>query len=248
MAKESGVGVDALFVGGYDLSGDVGAVQSIVQKRALQNITGLDKSAIERTGLLQDGELSFNAWFNPSANQEHEALKVLPTGDRTVMYFHGSTVGTSPVAAMNAKQVSYDMARGADGSLALTIQALGSGSGLDWGDQLTTAKQTFGAAGAGTAFDYTTVSTAFGAEAYLQVFAFTGTSMTVAVQDSVDSTPGNFSNITGLAFTAATARTEQYLATSPTATIRRWVRLNLTGTFSSAVIAVAFRKFDLAQT
>ena len=61
-------------------------------------------------------------------------------------------------------------------------------------------------------------------------------------------TPGNFSNITGLAFTAATGRTEQRLETAPTATIRRWVRLNLTGTFSNAVIAVAFKKFDAAQS
>jgi hypothetical protein len=248
MPKESGVGIDALYVDGYDLSGDVGAVQVIAQRRALQDVTGLSSSAIERIGLLQDGEIGFNSFYNAAALQEHVALSVPGTGDHIVAYLHGSTVGTSPAAGLVGKQVDYPPQRGQDGSLAISLQYLANGSGVDWGDMLTTGKQTFGAAGVGTAFDYTTASTAFGAVAYLQVMAFTGTSVTVAVQDSVDSTPGNFSNITGLAFTAATGRTSQRLATATTATIRRWVRLNLTGTFSNAVIAVVFRKFDLAQT
>lgn len=248
MAKESGVAVDALYVDGYDLSGDVGAVQTIAQRRNLLEVTGLNVAGIERIGGLEDGELSFNSWYNAAAGQEHVALSAPGTGDHQVLYFHGSTVGTSPAAGLIGKQIDYPPQRGADGSLAISLQYLANGGGLDWGDMLTTGKQTFGAAGVGTAFDYTTVSTAFGAVAYLQVFAFTGTSVTVAVQDSVDSTPGNFSNITGLAFTAATGRTSQVLATATTATIRRWVRLNLTGTFSNAVIAVMFRKFDLAQT
>lgn len=252
MAKESGVGIDALYIDGFDLSGDVGAIQTIAQRRAQLDVTGLNSAAMERLPGLEDGELTFNSWFNPTTpGQEHPVLSTLPTADRIVTYFHGSTVGTSPAAGLVGKQIDYQPARGADGSLALTTQVLGNGVGLDWGDMLTTGKQSFGAAGAGTAFDYTTVSTAFGAVAYLQVFAVTGTSVTVAIQDSVDSTPGNFSNITGLAFTAVTSGTghaAQMLATGTTATIRRWVRINLTGTFSNATIAVMFRKFDVAQS
>jgi hypothetical protein len=252
MPKESGVGIDALYIDGFDLTGDTGAIQTIAVRRAPLEVTGLDKLAPERILGLQDGELTFNSWYNPATpGQEHPVLSTLPTADRIVSYFHGSTPGTSPAAGLTGKQIDYQSDRGADGALALTTQILANGSGVDWGDMLTTGKQSFGAAGAGTAFDYTVASTAFGAVAYLHVFAVTGTSVTVAVQDSVDSTPGNFANITGLAFTAVTSGTghaAQRLATPIGATIRRWVRINLTGTFSNATIAVLFRKFEMAQT
>lgn len=250
MPKESGVGIDALYVGGYDLSGDTGAVQTIAQRRAAQIVTGLDKAAEERIPLRNDGEISFNSWFNPSAAQEHPVLSALPTTDITVLYFHGSTPGVSPAAGLVAKQIDYQMAYAADGSLALTTQALSNGTALEWGEMLSAGKQLFASSGAGTAFD-TGGSLSFGAVAYLQVFSLSGTSVTVAVQDSVDSTPANFSDITGMAFTAVTAAAghgQQRLATTTTATIRRWVRINTTGTFTNASIAVLFRKFEVAQS
>jgi hypothetical protein len=244
MPKESGMG-DNLYVAGWDLSGDIGAVNVIATRVAPLEVPGIDKSAMERIPGIRDGEISFNAWWDTTTDQEHTALSSLPTADRTVLYFHGAAVG-NPVAAMIGKQINYDWTRGQDGSLAGTIQVLGNGSAVDWGDQLTTGKQTFSGAANGTSIDYTTVSTAFGAVAYLQVFAFTGTNVTVTIADSADNS--SFTPITGLAFTAATGRTEQRLATAITATIRRYVRAQLTGTFSNAVIAVSFTKFLSAQS
>lgn len=246
MPKESGVGIDRLFVSGYDLSGDVGAVQRIAQLRAVQDNTGLDKFGIERLPLLQDGEISFNAFFNPAANQEHVALS-LPSGsgDHVVSYFHGSTVG-SPAAGLVGKQIDYPPHRAQDGSLAIALQYLANGSGVDWGDQLTTAKQNFASANNGTSIDYTAVSTAFGAVGYLEVFSVGSGTATVAIQDSADNAA--FTDITGLVFTGATARTEQRLATATNATIRRYLRVNVTGGFTNALIAVFVRKFDIAQT
>jgi len=246
MAKEAGLG-DNFYIGGYDLSTDVSALDTIACRRAALDVTSIDKSAVERISGLRDGEMSFATWFDTATDLEHAALSTLPTTDRSAFYFHGSVVGNT-AAAILGKQINYDWSRGQDGSLAGTVQVLGNGNAVDWGIMLTNGKETFGAAGAGTAFDQTTASTAFGAVAYLQVFAFSGTSVTVAVQDSVDSTPANFSNITGLAFTAASGRTEQRLATGLTATIRRWVRINLTGTFSNAVVAVTFTRFIAAQS
>lgn len=243
MAKEAGMG-DQLYVGGFDLSGDAGAVQTIATRRALLDVTAINKSAMERISGLKDGEVSFNSWFDTATDQEHDALKGLVQTDRIVMYGHGSVVGNQ-IANLNAKQVDYKLERRADAALEATIQALGSGSPVEWGEMLTTGKQTFTGAGAGTSVDYTVVSTAFGAVGYLQVFSFTGTSVTVAIQDSADNAA--FANITGLVFTAATGRTQERLATGTTATIRRYVRINLTGTFTSAVIAVGFVKFDAAQ-
>jgi hypothetical protein len=90
----------------------------------------------------------------------------------------------------------------------------------------------------GTAFDCGAVSTLFGGQAYLQVNAFTGTSVTVKLQDSADN--ATFADLTGAAFTAATARGAQRLVLNPTATVRRYVRAVTTGTFSSAVFQVTF--------
>jgi hypothetical protein len=213
-------------------------------------VTSISSSAVERIPGLLDGEMSFATWFDPATALSHAALSTLPTTDRTAMYFHGTTVG-NPAGALTGKQINYDWSRGQDGSLAGTVQVLGNGSPVEWGIMLTAGAELFAAAGAGTHFDQTTASTAFGAVATLQVFSLSGTSVTVAVQDSVDTTPGNFSNITGLAFTAVTAgagRGEQRLATGITATIRRWVRVNLTGTFTNATIAVAFTRFTAAQS
>jgi len=41
-----------------------------------------------------------------------------------------------PAASLIGKQIDYQAARGQDGSLALTIQALANGEGVDWGDML----------------------------------------------------------------------------------------------------------------
>lgn len=90
-----------------------------------------------------------------------------------------------------------------------------------------------------------TLQTAFGAQAYLQVTAITGTSVTVAVQDSADGS--SWTNVTGLAFTAVTAAPAfQRLATAGNATIRRYVRAVTTGTFNPATFAVALNRNPVA--
>jgi hypothetical protein len=146
---------------------------------------------------------------------------------------------------MVGKQMNYDAARGADGGLAFTVQALANGTALEWGDSLTTGKQTFASSGNGTSIDYTAVSTAFGAVGYLQVFSVASGTATVAIQDSANNS--TFADVTGLVFAAATARTQERLATAVGATIRRYVRVNLTGTFTNAVIAVGVLKFASTQ-
>jgi hypothetical protein len=245
MAKESGL-AHALFVDGYDLSGDTGSVDTIALRRNALDVTGIDKSATERITGLVDAELAFSSWFNPSALQEHAALSVLPAADKQVMYFAGSTVGANGFAFVS-KQLDYVPSRAADGSLAIKVQCVGSdGNWPLWGDMLTTGKQVFSGAANGTSIDYTAASTTFGAAAFLQVFAFSGTSATFTVSDSANDSA--FTPITGLGFTAATGRTTQRLATAVGATIRRYVRIEATGTFSSCTAAVLFRKFEVAQS
>jgi hypothetical protein len=48
-----------------------------------------------------------------------------------------------PAASMTAKQTTYAPTMGADGSLAISVNAVANGYGLEWGEMLTTGKQSF---------------------------------------------------------------------------------------------------------
>lgn len=241
MSKQGGMG-DRLFIAGYDYSGDIGSLGRVGGGPALGEVTGIDKSAYERLGLLRDGGIDFSSWFNPATDMSHDRLSLLPNTDVQLMYCRGVGIG-SPAACMISKQPNFDGTRGEDGSFSFAVGALANAFGLEWGVQLTAGKRADTTATNGTGFD-TTASAAFGAQAYLQVFAFTGTSVTVKVQDSADNV--SFADVTGLTFTAATGITSERLATANTATIRRYLRVATTGTFSNAVFAVAVNKNEVA--
>lgn len=89
-----------------------------------------------------------------------------------------------------------------------------------------------------------TVSTAFGAQAYLQVMAFTGTDATVVIQDSADNS--TFTNIASASFTQITggAPLTQRIALTNTATVRRYLRVTTTtvGGFSNLQFVVAMNR------
>ena len=64
MAKQGGMG-DNCYVGGFDLSGDIGCLSRIGGGPALKEVTGINKSGIERIGVLRDGEISFHVVVQP---------------------------------------------------------------------------------------------------------------------------------------------------------------------------------------
>lgn len=247
MVKSSGLG-DNFYVAGFDLSGDVGALDSIHGGNSPLIVTGIDKSAPERIGGLRDGAIDFSSFFNDAAAQEHVVLK--PTAftgvlDWNATYCRGTALG-GEAAFGTFRQLTYDPTRGTDGSLTIGVSLAGNGFGLDWGRQLTAGKRTDSAATSpATGVDFTDVTTLFGWQAMLQVFAFTGTSVTVTLQDSADNSA--FTSLTGGGFTAATGATSQRIAGGRTATVRRYVRAITTGTFSNAVFAVAFNR-NVADT
>lgn len=243
MSKQSGLG-DQLYVDGYDLSGDIGSLGRISSGvTGTFDVTGIDKDAHERLLGMRDGGIDFSAFFNDASGQAHPRLSALPTSDVLVSYFRGQALG-SPAADTVGKQINYDPTRGNDGNLTIAVQAQSNGFGLDWAKQLTAGKRTDTTATDGDGVDFTTVSTTFGWQAYLHVFAFTGTSVTVTLQDSADNV--SFANITGGAFTAATGITSQRLAGATDATVRRYLRAVTSGTFSNAVFAVAFARNEAA--
>jgi hypothetical protein len=248
MAKQSGLG-DNFYVGGYNLSGDTASIDEIGGGPALLDVTGIDKSAFERIGGLRDGRIEWTSHFNPDdvgvTFTEHTALATLPTTDIHTMYFRGTTLG-DPAAAMVGKQLNYDMTRGDDGKLTLKVHVDANGYGIEWGRSLTAGIRTDTAATLGTGID-TAASASFGGQAYLQIFAFTGTDVTMKIQDSADN--ATFADVTSFAFTqATTGRVAQRIALGNTATIRRYVRVSTvtTGGFTSAAFAVVLVKNDTA--
>jgi hypothetical protein len=247
MAKQSGLG-DALYIAGYDLSGDIGAVNSIAGGPAAIEVTGIDKSAPERIGGLRDGHIDYTAFFNTAAGRAHARLSTLPTADVIISYFRGTTLGGAS-ANLVAKQLNYDGTRADDGAFTFAGANQGNGYGLEWGTSLTAGKRTDTAATNGSSVDFGTGSTAFGLQAYLHVFSFTGTSVTVKLQESSDNGAGDaWADVTGGAFTAATGIASQRIATASGQTVERYLRVVTTGTFSNAVFAVSVTRNDVATT
>ena len=95
MTKKSGLG-DNLYVGGYDLSGDIGSLQRIGGGCAPLVVTGIDKSGFERIGGVRDGSIQYQPWFNKAAGQEHLRLSPLTTSDVIVTYCRGTTPAGPP--------------------------------------------------------------------------------------------------------------------------------------------------------
>jgi hypothetical protein len=238
MAKSSGLG-DNFYIAGYNISGDVGSLDNISSPMATLESTGIDRSAMERLGGHRDGLMSGSTYFNDASGQEHAILKTLPLTDVQMYYARGTTLGNA-AAAMTGKLTTYDVTRADDGSLTTKFDGVANAFGLDWGRQLTAGVRSDTAATNGASVDFGTGSTAFGLQAYLQVFSFTGTSVTFTIQESSDNGAGDaFAAVTGGAFTVVSAANQfERIQTSRTQTVERYLRVVTTGTFSQCSFAV----------
>lgn len=238
MAKETGLGAN-MYLDEFDLSGDVGSLSRISKSISTLPVTGIDKSANERRAGKLNGQLTWQSWFNPSAGQSHPTLKNGTfRNDRIGSYFHRPTLGM-PVAAMVGKQTTYAGNRNEDGSFILNLDMLSNAFWTDWGLALTAGKRTDGTATNGTGVDFTSGAN-FGLQAYLHVFAFTGTNVTIKLQGSSDNGAGDaFSDITGGGFTVVSGVTKERIATARNQAVERYIRVVTTGTFSNVVFAVS---------
>jgi hypothetical protein len=240
MAKQTGLG-DELYVGGYKLGDDV---QSVTGRggMAVLNKTGITKSAMERIGGVRDGAMELVCAFNDAPAQAHEVLSPLPRADVLVTYCRGTSLG-SPAAMTVAKQVNYDPTRGTDGDLTIGVSLQSNAYGTDWGRQVTAGQRTDTAATNGTGVDFGAASS-FGLQAVLHVFAFTGTSATVKLQESSDNGAGDaWADVVGGGFTAVTTGPgAQRIQTGRALAVERYLRVVTTGTFTNLVFAVAVSK------
>ena len=238
MGKDTGLGA-ALYVDGVDLSGDTQKVDKISKAVNLLEFTGIDKSAFERKPGQLDGAIEMTNFFNPSAGQAHPTLSTLPRTDRLVSYLHRGNLIGAPMASLTAKQINYDPNREDSGMLTLGVKTNANAFWLDWGLNLCAGKRvdTTATNGAGVDFLIYGAPANFGGQFYLHVFAFTGTTCTIKIQDSADN--ASFADLAGASFTAVTAApVTQRLATGRAATTRRYLRAVTSGTFSSITFAL----------
>jgi hypothetical protein len=129
MAKQSGLG-DNFYIGGYDLSGDVSALDKISGPIAVLDSTGINKSANERLFGQRDASMQFTTLFNftgttntpavPASTvtaQNTNAWPVFVTitgGTLTFVFVNGvqvgTTAGTYVVPAGQTISITYSVA------------------------------------------------------------------------------------------------------------------------------------------
>ena len=118
MPKESGLGITTLSV-----DDSATAVKTIINDivnfsfstpRGVQDVTGVDKSAMERLLLLADASVDLNGVFNDAADQSHDVFKTVPSTSvaRTV-----TLVVSGQTLAGEYLFTDYALTRAADGSL-----------------------------------------------------------------------------------------------------------------------------------
>ncbi len=136
MAKESGLGWTTLSVDdssgtARDIRNDVTNFQ-FATPRAVQDVTGVDKSAFERLLLLADFSITLNGVFNDAANLSHAVLKTVPTqaGTVTRTLAVGFSTGT---ATAEVVVTDYNISVGNDGAMTWTSNfSLANGTALAW--------------------------------------------------------------------------------------------------------------------
>lgn len=92
---------------------------------ALQDVTGVDKSAHEKLAMLRDLTMQFKGACNFAANMSHAVLSTVTTSavPRAVSVYPTSN-GSTPVLAANLLFSNYDVARANGGEL--TFSSSGS--------------------------------------------------------------------------------------------------------------------------
>ena len=83
MPKQSGLAwttlsVDDAAAAAQDIRNDITNFD-FSTPRAVQDVTGVDKSANERILLLADFSITLNGVFNPTANKSHDVFKTVPS-------------------------------------------------------------------------------------------------------------------------------------------------------------------------
>lgn len=122
MAKSSGLGWTTASVD--DSSGTAKAIKNdftnlqFATPRAVQDVTGIDKSAMERLLLLADFSVTFNGVFNPATGMSHDVFKTVPSTSvarTTTLTVNGVTL------ANEVLYTDYPLSRSDSGELTFAV-------------------------------------------------------------------------------------------------------------------------------
>lgn len=126
MAKSSGL-TTAVTVASNVISNDVTSI-TLDTPYGVQEITGLDKSAVERLILRADATGTMNGVFNTAASMSHATFKT--PGSKTVVIAYASAAATATFTAIFS---NYAVNLDEDGSLTWSVNfALSSGTAVAW--------------------------------------------------------------------------------------------------------------------
>lgn len=185
---------------------------------------------------LKDGTLSLAGLYDPASGAVDEALAAAlgaSAGKNVSLLPAGAgTIGNRAFLLL-AHETDYTVS-GAVADL-VTVSAEFQASGGIFGAVGLTSTTAITAAGNQTSVD-NSASSANGWVANLHLVSFTGTNITAKIQHSSDNS--TFADLT--TFTQLTAAgSEQKTATG---TVNRYARVNIAGTFTSAVILITFAR------
>lgn len=124
MAKESGLGmtcaVDDSTPTARSIENDITDISFAIPRNP-QDVTGLDKSGVERLLLLADFTITMNGVFNDAANKSHAVFSTVGSSSavRTITIVHsGQTLANETFVT------DYALTRAADGSFVWTAPAV----------------------------------------------------------------------------------------------------------------------------
>lgn len=136
MAKISGLGatviVDDSSSSAQTISNDLTDFQ-FSTPRAVQDITGVDKSAHERLLLLADYSGTLKGVFNTASNMSHAVFKTVPSTSVNRNVKIEPTSGSTPYLSCLCVLTNYDITRAAGGELTWSVTAqLADGTVPSW--------------------------------------------------------------------------------------------------------------------
>jgi hypothetical protein len=231
----------ALYFAGNDISG---ATQSFDIHGGLAttiDVTDVTQLAFERRGGERSGEVNWVSLFDPTVvTGQHAILSPQAGTDQVVTALMPPVAIGCPALNQMGRQTNYDGTRAQAGDFTFALNDQSDGFGQEWGNSLTAGKRTDSVATAGSPFD-NLAAFAFGAQAYLQVFAFSGTDVTVKVQHATTSGGAYSDLITFGQITTGQAPQSQRGSVSNVTSVNEFLKATTvtTGGFSNLVFQVS---------
>jgi hypothetical protein len=247
--RSTGLGA-ALWVAGYDVGASTNSLSRIGGGNTPIPMTDITQAAMAREGGQRDGGMDIVSYWNPDAGGSHDVYSPLPRTDEVATYAAYTPAIGTPSASCIGKALNYDGNRAQDGGFLLNVSVQANGYGLQWGYLATAGMRTDTAATAAaavTAYDQLTVSPgAFGLVMFVHLKAFTGTSVTIKLQESSDNGADAYADVVGATTGALTTAPQAVRVATGSIAVERYLKVVTTGTFSNAVFAVQVYRHRVA--